>query len=62
MRLLQASNINPIMAENMLVSRKIFTRNLHKKEAVGLGIAYALSDGDVYRGIMKKRASLEVYW
>jgi hypothetical protein len=61
MRLLQVSNINPVMAETMLVSRKVPTRNLGKKEVVGLGTAYAFSDGDVYRGIVNKGASLEVY-
>jgi hypothetical protein len=60
MRLLQVSNINLIMAKTMLVSRKAPTRNLGKKEVIGLGTAYALSNGDVYRGIMNKRASLEV--
>lgn len=61
-RLLQTSNINPIMAETMLVSCKVPTQILSKKEAVGLRTAYALSDSDVYNGILNERASLEVYW
>jgi hypothetical protein len=62
MRLLQSSNINVVMAETMMVSRKVPTRILGKKEVIGLGTTYALSNGDVYRGIMNKRASSEVYW
>jgi hypothetical protein len=62
MRLLQASNINVVMAESMMVSRKVPTRILGKKEAIGLGTAYALSNGDVYRSIMNKRVFSEVYW
>jgi hypothetical protein len=62
MHLLQSSNINVVMAETMLINRKVPTRILEKKESVGLGTAYALSNGNFCRGVMNKRASSEVYW
>ncbi len=62
MRLLKSSNINLVMAETMTVSCKVPTRILCKKEVIGLGIACFLSNGDVCRDIMNKRAFSEVYW
>ena len=63
MRLLRASDTDPVIAETTLVSCKVITQNnLGKKEVAGLGITYALLDGDFYRGITNKQASLEVSW
>ncbi len=60
--MLRASTINRALCKTVLVSGKIPARTLGKKGSCRSRDRLYSWLGDVYRGVMNKRASLEVCW